>query len=223
MLIYLARFIFSKTTLLFPSFHFNHILTKIPFTSLGVRPRETLLFLKKEIKVIFENRFNQKSLCTIFNRTAYNFDQQELFICSEVFKMFINQKQPSRGVLKKICSEIMQQIYGCFATLLKSHFGTGALPQICCIFSEHLFLRTPLDGCFWLIHTRLLQNRLHIFNFVSLLFLNDQLLFRYAFTFCSQLVWTSSQSKNIILLKKKKSEFSIQRFAFQMRCSFFFI
>ena len=33
-------------------------------------------------------------------------------------------------------------------TLLKSHFGMGVLLQICCIFSEHIFLRTPLDGCF---------------------------------------------------------------------------
>ena len=33
-------------------------------------------------------------------------------------------------------------------TLLKSHFGMGVLLSICCIFSENLFLRTPLDGCF---------------------------------------------------------------------------
>ena len=25
----------------------------------------------------------------------------------------------------------------------------GSLEEICCIFSEHLFLKTPLDGCFW--------------------------------------------------------------------------
>ena len=25
--------------------------------------------------------------------------------------------------------------------------GMGVLLQICCIFSEHLFLRTPLEGC----------------------------------------------------------------------------
>ena len=30
--------------------------------------------------------------------------------------------------------------------LLKSHFGMGVLQKICCIFSEHLLLRTPLDG-----------------------------------------------------------------------------
>ena len=36
----------------------------------------------------------------------------------------------------------------CFTTLLKSHFGMGAPMQNCSIFSENLFLRTPLDGCF---------------------------------------------------------------------------
>ena len=36
-------------------------------------------------------------------------------------------------------------------TLLKPHFGMGVLLYICCIFSEHLFLGTPLDDCFWLL------------------------------------------------------------------------
>ena len=34
------------------------------------------------------------------------------------------------------------------ATLMKSYFGMGVLLQICYIFSEHLFLRTPLEDCF---------------------------------------------------------------------------
>ena len=46
------------------------------------------------------------------------------------------QKQRIRGVLRKSCSENMQQIYR--RTLL----------QICCIVSEHLFIRMPMDGCF---------------------------------------------------------------------------
>ena len=33
--------------------------------------------------------------------------------------------------------------------LLHSLFGMAVLLLICCIYSEHLFLRTPLDGCFW--------------------------------------------------------------------------
>ena len=45
------------------------------------------------------------------------------------------------------------------ATLLKPHFGQGVLMWICCIFSEHLFLRKwlllnmftfALYGCFWI-------------------------------------------------------------------------
>ena len=35
--------------------------------------------------------------------------------------------------------------------LLKSHFVMGVLLQTCCIFSGHRFLRTSLDGCFWLL------------------------------------------------------------------------
>ena len=34
----------------------------------------------------------------------------------------------------------------------KLHFGMGVLLYIkfaACIFSEHIFLRTPMDGCFW--------------------------------------------------------------------------
>ena len=33
----------------------------------------------------------------------------------------------------------------CKATLLKSDVGMGAFLYICCIFLEHLFLRTPLE------------------------------------------------------------------------------
>ena len=35
-------------------------------------------------------------------------------------------------------------------TLLKSHFGMCVLLWICCMFSEHLFLGTPVGGCFWI-------------------------------------------------------------------------
>ena len=54
-----------------------------------------------------------------------------------------------KGVLK-ICRKFTGEkpMLSCFATLLKSNFGMGVLLQICCIFSEHFFVRTPLDGCF---------------------------------------------------------------------------
>ena len=35
-----------------------------------------------------------------------------------------------------------------FCKLLKSHFGMGVLLKICCIFSEHISLRAPLEGYF---------------------------------------------------------------------------
>ena len=58
------------------------------------------------------------------------------------------QKQPSRGVLRKRYSENMQQIYG-RTTMPKCDFNKVAKKlEICCIFAEHLFLRTPVDGCF---------------------------------------------------------------------------
>ena len=40
------------------------------------------------------------------------------------------------------------------ATLLRSQFGMGVVPKICYIFSEHLFLRTTLDGCFWRVYLK---------------------------------------------------------------------
>ena len=67
------------------------------------------------------------------------------------------QKQPSRRLLKKRCSKNMQQIYSrppmpkCDLTS-KSHFDMGVLLWICCIFSEHLFHRTPMGGCFFVRH-----------------------------------------------------------------------
>ena len=70
------------------------------------------------------------------------------------------QKQPSRGVHRKMCSENMHVAnFVCWRTpmpkcnLLDSHFDMGVLLEICCIFSEHLFLMTHLDGCFCCIPT----------------------------------------------------------------------
>ena len=49
------------------------------------------------------------------------------------------EKQPSWGVLRKRFSENMKQIY------------RRKPMQICCIFSEELFIRTPLNSCFWIL------------------------------------------------------------------------
>ena len=47
------------------------------------------------------------------------------------------------------------------ATLLKSHIGIGVLLQVFCTFSEHLFLITPLDGCFCNMKKWTMLNVLH--------------------------------------------------------------
>ena len=62
------------------------------------------------------------------------------------------------GVLK-ICSTFAGE-HPCrnvISIKLKSHFGMDVLLQICCIFSEHLFLRTPLEGCFWYNHRTIIR------------------------------------------------------------------
>ena len=89
----------------------------------------------------------------LFWRTSAN---GYLFTDKILILLNISQKQSSRGVLRKRCSENMQQIYRrtpmSKCEFNKLHFGMGVLLYIkfaACIFSEHIFLITPLDGCFW--------------------------------------------------------------------------
>ena len=67
------------------------------------------------------------------------------------------QTHPFRGVLGKRCTENIQQIYR-RTPMTKCDFSTlgmDVLLYICCIFSENLLLRTPLDGfCVYPIRTR---------------------------------------------------------------------
>ena len=82
-----------------------------------------------------------------------------LKICITITWSF--QRQPFKGVLRKRCSENLPENTHAEATLLKSHFRMGVLLQICCIFSAHLFLRTPLMGCFWVLHCATLSLQHH--------------------------------------------------------------
>ena len=93
------------------------------------------------------------------------------------------QKQPYRGVLRKRCSKYMQQIYRrtpipkCgFNKAAKQLYRNHTLAwKICCIFSEHLFLKTPLDGCFCIWQVVIIRKK--CFNqeisFCSLFFFTD--------------------------------------------------
>ena len=48
---------------------------------------------------------------------------------------------------------------------IASHFGMVAL--LCCMFLKHPFLRTPLDGCFWIIFGASKKNKsCFLFNFL---------------------------------------------------------
>ena len=54
----------------------------------------------------------------------------------------------------------------------KSHFAMGVLLWICCIFSEHLFVRTPLEGSFFILQVnwkKRLQYRCFLMSFNSFL------------------------------------------------------
>ena len=89
-----------------------------------------------------------------FFRTAFFVDQFRWLLLSFYREQKIQKtnmvvrclyKQPSRGVLKKRCSENMQQIYG--RTLMQSAISIKFLCnfieialRFCCIFSEHLWM-----------------------------------------------------------------------------------
>ena len=67
----------------------------------------------------------------------------------------IQQKHPSRDVLRKRCSEIMQQIYRrtpmSKCEFKKLDFGMGVLQYIkfaACLFSQRILIRTLSDNCF---------------------------------------------------------------------------
>ena len=62
------------------------------------------------------------------------------------FSLHFRRAPPSEAATQR-CSEICSKFTGehpCRSV----NFGMGVLLQICCIFSEHLFLATPVSGCF---------------------------------------------------------------------------
>ena len=77
-----------------------------------------------------------------------------------------DQKQPSRGVLWRRCSENIRQIYrrtlcqsatsiklqGNFIEITLRHRCSPVTVLHICIFTKHLFLRTLLDSCFCIMH-----------------------------------------------------------------------
>ena len=77
-----------------------------------------------------------------------------------------------KGVLKRY-SEFTGE-YPCQSVIsIKLHFGMGVVLQICCIFWGHLFLRIPLEGCFWELFSwfywsQTSYEKSHVSNFFSI-------------------------------------------------------
>ena len=63
------------------------------------------------------------------------------------------QKESSRSALRERYSENMQEndittsMTKCNFNKVTKHFGINVLLKICCIFSEKLFIRTPMEAC----------------------------------------------------------------------------
>ena len=80
----------------------------------------------------------------------------------KLFSHFYNkQKQPFRGVLTKTCSENMQQtpIENTHEKLfIKIALWHGYSPVY--VLHIHLFIRTPLEGCFWMNTNRTVSEEL---------------------------------------------------------------
>ena len=77
-------------------------------------------------------------------KTTFNNDSSQLH--KKRLKTFRSSRSGvflGKGVLK-ICSKFPGE-HQCDLNVLPH----GCSSVICCIFSEHLFVRTPLDGCFW--------------------------------------------------------------------------
>ena len=82
-----------------------------------------------------------------FNDDRTRSSHPEVFLGKGVLK--ICSKFTGEHPCRSVISATLLKSQFCSATLLKSYFGMGILLKIYCIFSEHHFLRTPLDGCVW--------------------------------------------------------------------------
>ena len=99
--------------------------------------------------------FNSFHVIDLFLWPLKSGKKKTIFFCFLHKYESLEAEQPSRDVLSKRCSENMQQIDRITLTP-KCNFNKvalGVLLKICCIVSKHLFLRTPLHGCSWMIVT----------------------------------------------------------------------
>ena len=114
--------------------HFEELIDKFMSVFVEAERESDTRYLKWKI-LSLSALFTLKSLDTIPSQTILS----QMFLGKVVLKIC---KHPYRRTPMPIKYK---------AILLKLHFGMGILLQTCCIFLEHLFLRTSLDGCLCLV------------------------------------------------------------------------
>ena len=80
------------------------------------------------------------------NSSIINCVELTIFIFGNRFRSSLPEVFLGKGFLK-ICSKFTEE-HPCRSAISITLLGMGVLLYICCIFSEQLFLRTPLGGCF---------------------------------------------------------------------------
>ena len=95
------------------------------------------------------------SNCSVISKVSHYWhvylNWQPLFIDNRRVNNFFVGKKSITGIIYQTLNVRLLFMYVLllrFATFSKSYFGIGVLLYICCIFSEHFFLRKPLEGCF---------------------------------------------------------------------------
>ena len=79
--------------------------------------------------------------CVLFESLSHVINQESHVYSWNLGKIYLVSLGRFQN-FKKVNSVNLSQI---------SLLNMWLLVQICCIFSEHLFSRTPLSGCFWLV------------------------------------------------------------------------
>ena len=113
-----------------------------------------------------------------------------IYICSTINICFIWEWSFQRKKTEAAVQSCSEKKLFCKATLLKSHFSMSVPLYVCCIFSEHLLQRTPLNGCFW-----------NNFLFSKGYFLSDDFLFLFLHFLINRNSLNKNSHHNLPLLK----------------------
>ena len=98
-----------------------------------------------------ENSFLMRGVFQLLKEIEYRDEGVNVLLTEVALHRCSNKKLLWKyaAILYEKTQEQVQFQKSCKSTLLKSHLCMGVLLQGCYIFSEHLFLRTPLEACFY--------------------------------------------------------------------------